>query len=592
MRKKKIFWQLFPSYLIIIFISLLLVTVYSSNLFNYFYHKQILNELKQRAYLIENQLFKDFFPLNTENISRACKKISKKVLTRITIILPSGKVIADTEEDPEAMDNHLNRPEIIQSLKGNIGSSIRYSSTLHKNMVYVTVPVIRNNQIAGIIRTAMPLTLIEKTLEKAYLEIIFGGLLVALIAGVINYNISKKISSPLEQLGDKARDFAAGNLKKRLPDFTLVEIDEVASSMNEMAEQLNERMNIITRQNREQEAILSSLKSGLIVIDTHKKIIKLNDFAATLLSIDPKEMQEKKIKDTVKNIDFYKFFSKALEEKKSIEKELTLTAKEEKCIIQMYSMPIYGDNNERSATLIVLNDITHIKKLENIRHDFVSNVSHELKTPITSIQGFVETLLDDNLDNPEEIKNFLMIIKKHTGRLKAIIEDLLSLSRIEQGANQSEISFETLNIKDILTTVVQTCEQNANLKYIKINLACPDYIKVNANPLLLEQSIINLVDNAIKYSEEGNSILVESFKNPEKTVIKVKDYGCGIPEENLSRIFERFYRVDKARSRKLGGTGLGLSIVKHIIQVHGGHIDVKSKQGEGSSFYINLPSVE
>lgn len=588
MRKKKIFWQLFPSYLLIIFISLLLVTIYSSNLFNHFYHKQILNELKERAYLIENQISKDFFPLNISSIKQTTKKISENLLTRVTIIMPSGKVIADSEENPSFMDNHSERPEIQQALDGEVGFSTRFSDTLRQNMVYVAVPVIKGGNRAGVIRTAMPLTLIEKTLKKAYLEIIIGGLLVAFIAGIINYNISKKISRPLEQLEDKARDFAEGNLKNKLPEFKLEEIDHVAHSMNEMAEQLNDRMQIITRQNMELETILSSMKSGLVFIDNEKQITKMNKSAAELLDIDFSEVYRKKIKDAIKHIDFYKLFSKALESKLSLEKEIVLNNKKKETFIQVYSIPIYGENNERNGTLIVLNDITHIKKLETIRQDFVSNVSHELKTPVTSIQGYVETLLDNGLDNPDEIKNFLRIIKKHTSRLKAIIEDLLSLSRLEMGANASEISFEKLNIKDILNTAVQTCEQKADVKSIKINFAGNSDIYCNINPLLMEQAIINLIDNSIKYSEENSNILVDAFKKPGEVVVKVRDHGCGIPEENLSRIFERFYRVDKARSRKLGGTGLGLAIVKHIVQIHGGYVNVKSKVGEGSTFYIHL----
>jgi len=588
MRKKKIFWQLFPSYLLIIFISLLLVIVYSSNSFNHFYHKQILNELQERAYLIENQIFEKFFPLERESIQRVCEKISENILTRVTVILPSGKVIADTEESPDSMDNHLDRPEVKNALNRKVGTSTRFSDTLQKNMVYVALPVTKNNETAGIIRVAMPLTLIEKTLTKAYIEIVLGGLMVAILAGVITYNTSKKISEPLEMLEGRAKDFAGGNLKNRLPVFKLEEINNVAESMNEMAEQLNERMQIITQQNREQEIILSSMKGGLIVIDTRKKITKLNNSAAQLLGLDIEKAYEKEIRDAIKNIDFYKFINKALENKSSIEKEIILPDPVEK-FIQIYSVPIFGDNSERNGTLIALNDITHIKKLENIRQDFVSNVSHELKTPITSIQGYVETLLDGELDNPDEIKNFLRIIKKHTSRLKAIIEDLLSLSRLEQGANINEINFENMNIKDILTTAVQACEQKAQIESIKIAFTCDDNIKCRVNHLLIEQAIINLIDNAVKYSEQGSNIFIEAFKMPEEVIIKVQDYGCGIPEENLPRIFERFYRVDKARSRKLGGTGLGLAIVKHIIQIHGGYIDVKSKPGEGSTFYIHLP---
>lgn len=589
MRKKKIFWQLFPSYLLIIFISLLLVAIYSSNLFNHFYHKQVLNELKQRAYLIEIKLYSDFLPLNAESVRNTLNKISKKTLNRVTIIIPTGQVIADTEENYITMDNHKNRPEVKQALEGKTGISHRFSQTLKENMVYVAVPVLKENKLVGIIRTAMPLTLIKKTLKRAYLEIILGGLIIAFIAGVINYNISKKISKPLEKLGDKARVFAEGSLDRRLPSFQLEEIDNVADSMNEMAHQLNERMRIITQQNREQETILSNMKNGLIVIDTEKRITKVNNSAAKLLNLDINDVYHKKIKDSVKDIDFYKFFNKALESKNSIENELDINKESGKLYIQIYSVPFWGEKGERTGTLIVLNDITHIKKLENIRHDFVSNVSHELKTPITSIQGFVETLLDDELNDVEEVKNYLKIIKKHTGRLKAIIEDLLSISRLEQGAVSSNISFEKRNVKDILSTAIQTCEQNAKLKSIRINLACNNDIKSNVNHLLMEQAIINLIDNAVKYSDEQSSILVEAFKQQDGLVIKVKDYGCGMPEESLSRIFERFYRIDKARSRKLGGTGLGLAIVKHIVQIHGGSIEVKSKPEEGSVFYIHLP---
>ncbi len=589
LKKKKIFWQLFPSYLLIIFISLFLVTTYSSNLFTHFYQEQILIELKERAYLIENQISKDFYPLNVDNIRVLTDKISKKILTRITIILPSGEVVADTEEDPLSMDNHTNRPEIQMALSGKDGFSTRFSHTLKENMVYVTVPVYVNNKMTGIIRTAMPSTLIEKTLTKAYFEIILGGLLVAFIGGAINYNLSKKISQPLEQLEHKARGFAAGNLKERLPEFDLEEINNVAYSMNEMAEQLNERMQIITHQNAEQETILSSMKSGLIFIDPQKRITKLNTSAAKLLNLDIEEVYGKKVKDTIKNIEFYKFISRALENRKSIEKEIPLGNDKEKHCIQLYTVPIFDEKEARTGTLIVLNDITHIKRLETIRQDFVSNVSHELKTPITSIQGYVETLIDGDMNDPEEIKTYLGVIKKHTGRLKAIIEDLLSLSRIEQGASGSEVTFETINIRDVLTNAVQTCEQKAELKSIKMNLACNNELKCSVNPLLIEQAIINLIDNAVKYSEESSSVLVEAFRQPGEIVIKVRDHGCGIPEESLSRIFERFYRVDKARSRKQGGTGLGLSIVKHIVQIHKGQVDVKSKPGEGSCFYIHLP---
>jgi len=342
------------------------------------------------------------------------------------------------------------------------------------------------------------------------------------------------------------------------------------------------------QQYTEQELILSNLKDGIIVIDTQNQISTINKSAVKLFELNISELQGKNIKTIIKNPDFCEFTENALVNSISLEKEFIVKKKNE-IFIHTYSVPIYDKENKRSNTLIVLSDITRTKKLENIRKDFISNVSHELKTPITSIQGFVETLLEDDLDNPEEVKNFLQIIKKHTGRLKEIIESLLNLSRLEQEAKKKKISCKNTRIKDILMTAIQSCDAKAGIKEIKIKMDCNENILGNVNRLLIEQAVINLINNALEYSNEKGKILISGHKSIKETVICVEDNGCGIPKEHLSRIFERFYRVDKSRSRKFGGTGLGLAIVKHITQLHGGYIDVQSMADKGSSFYIHLP---
>lgn len=378
-----------------------------------------------------------------------------------------------------------------------------------------------------------------------FIMMLFRCLFLAIIAGIVGYSTGKKVSDSVEQ--------------QQIADVQ-----------------------------REQDIVFSNMKEGLFFIDRKNRITKLNKAASELLSIDINDVYEKTVQETIKNNDFYAYISKALEADSSMQAEFVMDG-QSKTYIQSYSVPIFNENNRRNGVLIVIHDITNIKKLETVRQDFISNVSHELKTPITSIQGFVETLLEDELDDPEEIRNFLRIIKKHIGRLKSIIEDLLSLSRLEQDVARSEISFTSANIKDILKTAVQTCEMIAKSKSITLNLTCDEDMQAVINPLLIEQAVINLIDNAIKYSDEHCTVSVSALKDGNSNVIKVEDNGIGIPQEHLSRIFERFYRVDKARSKKFGGTGLGLAIVKHIIQLHNGQVSVESEPNKGSTFYIHLP---
>jgi two-component system phosphate regulon sensor histidine kinase PhoR len=258
-------------------------------------------------------------------------------------------------------------------------------------------------------------------------------------------------------------------------------------------------------------------------------------------------------------------------------------------VLQVRGTSLSGSQGEAVGAVIVLNDVTHLRRLENIRRDFVANVSHELKTPITSIKGFVETLLDGALDNREDAERFLKIVAKQADRLNSIIEDLLSLAKIEQSVEAADVQLEPSRLADVLQSAIDECGPKAAARGITMRLACADEILADVNPPLIEQAAMNLLDNALKYSEEGSEVLVEVVRRPAEIAIQVHDQGCGIEAEHLDRLFERFYRVDKARSRKLGGTGLGLSIVKHIVHVHGGHVTVESAPGKGSTFTIHLP---
>jgi two-component system phosphate regulon sensor histidine kinase PhoR len=316
--------------------------------------------------------------------------------------------------------------------------------------------------------------------------------------------------------------------------------------------------------------------------------VSVNKAAAELLGVDPTQVQTRNIGEVIRNAELLQFVREALESDGPVEANLILQKDGER-FFQLHGAGLSDSQGKRSGAVIVLTDMTRMRRLENVRRDFVSNVSHELRTPVTSIQGFVEALLDEKIKEPGQVNRYLKIISKHSDRLNAIIEDLLSLSRLEEDSERRRISCETAPLRPVLADAIELSSTKAQEKQTTVNLLCDDDLQARINPALLEQAILNLIDNAIKYSPSNGTIQVSVDKDENELRIAVQDNGCGIDDEHTSRIFERFYVVDKGRSRKLGGTGLGLAIVKHISQVHGGYVTVKSSPEKGSTFTIHLP---
>jgi two-component system phosphate regulon sensor histidine kinase PhoR len=506
----------------------------------------------------------------------------------VTVILPSGKVAGDSEEDPEKMDNHMDRPEVMQAMRGKESVSMRYSLTLRKNMMYVGIPLNSNHEIVGVLRSSMPLTSIDETIDKIQIKIWIGGIFIAVFAAVISLIISRRISLPIEEIRKGAERFSRGDFQSRVPVYESEEIGSLSETMNQMAKELNERINTITRQRNELEAVFSSMVEGVVAVDTDECIISINHAAANFFECDAEIVQGSCVQEFIRNTELQKFVQSVLSGNKQIEKDIELFSGTER-IVNAHGTVLHDSKGDSLGALIVLNDVTKLRKLENIRKDFVANVSHEIKTPITAIKGFVETLRDGETKTPEQRERFLEIIDKHAKRLEAIIEDLLDLSRIEQDSEKNILLTET-NVSSVLNNSVQLCRDKADEKNIGIEISCNEHVSVKMESRLFEQALVNLIDNAIKHSGKGNNVLVSATQTKDELVISVLDHGCGIEKRHIPRLFERFYRVDKARSRNLGGTGLGLSIVKHIVQAHGGHVSVDSVVGEGSIFKIHVPT--
>jgi two-component system phosphate regulon sensor histidine kinase PhoR len=357
--------------------------------------------------------------------------------------------------------------------------------------------------------------------------------------------------------------------------------------MNEMAAQLDDRIRTVLRQRNELEAVLSSMLEGVLAVDLHDRVISLNNSAAQLLGVDRTTSIGRTVQEVVRHADLQRFVTKTLASSGPVEEDLTLSVTGERNL-KAYGTVLRDSRDEIIGAVFVLNDVTKLRRLEQVRQDFVANVSHELKTPITSIKGFTETLLEAGLDDQKQAREYLSIIARQADRLNAIIEDLLLLSRIEQG-DKTSISTENYAVHKVFDEAVKVCQIKAQEKLVKVDVECPDGLKGRFNPPLLEQAIVNLLDNAIKYSESESRVIMRANVKGQDLVLSVQDFGPGMENQHLPRVFERFYRVDKARSRKAGGTGLGLAIVKHIALAHGGRAEVQSVPGSGSEFSLVLP---
>jgi len=394
---------------------------------------------------------------------------------------------------------------------------------------------------------------------------------------------------PLLDIKAGLERFAAGSLDAKIRLDESLELSKLSRAANKMAADLKDKLATIIRQGSEREAVLLSMREAVIVIDTQERILRVNQAAYKLVGIEGADVMGKTVEEVFRHPALQRFLKRAFEAQDAIEEEILVEEKHGVCFFQAYGRKLRDAQMQDIGVLVVMNDVTRLHKLEQMRSEFVANVSHELKTPITSIKGFVETLLEGAIDKPLDARRFLEIILRHADRLNALLEDLLSLSRLEQETERKEIKLQRMKIRGILEAAVQNCAYKAGEKKISVGLDCLPEIEGDVEATLLEQAVVNLIDNAIKYSEPSTSVKVEAAVRGGEVLISVIDQGRGIDKAHLPRIFERFYRVDKARSRQEGGTGLGLAIVKHIAQAHGGYASVESTPGRGSVFFIHLP---
>ncbi len=575
---------------IIITIACLLLGViwYQSDCIEKVYLDHVQDGLLVRTKFLSYETKRLLADKNLAILNQFCDMVSKEGNTRITIIEPDGKVLYDSSNEAGNMANHAKRPEVIQAFSGSPSVVTRYSTTLSQRLIYAAVPVPGENGKNYVLRTAVSFKSVDEAIASAERQITLAFILVTSFVAVFSIIIVRRLARPIEQMRVSAAQIAAGNLNVKLPVPSGGSIRELALSMNNMAEQLKSRIAQITREKNERDAMFASMTEGVIAVDLKGIILDINPAASKIFDLSA-DVVGLSFYGVIRNTELQAFLEQIIKERKPIESEFTFYGTMERHI-RIKGTVIRMDGDNISAVLIVLSDFTRIKKLENFRRDFIADVSHEIKTPLTALKGAVETLQEGAINEPESAAKFMDIISRHSDRLNALVRDILSLSELERKTSSEEMDFGVVKIAGPVTGAVELCKDRANSKSISLKLTEPigDF-KVKGDAQLLEQATLNLIDNAIKYNPPGTKIHVSVIASGKDILISVADDGCGIAMEHLPRLFERFYRVDKARSRKLGGTGLGLAIVKHIAQLHKGSAEVQSTVGKGSIFTIRLP---
>jgi len=475
---------------------------------------------------------------------------------------------------------------------GQTAISSRYEAATGRRLVSLVVPIGSPTAPEAIVQVVADTTAADGELAGSLRRTLLGYLALGGVALAAGYLLANRAARPVQELAEAALLLAGGEVDAPIPTSEPAELASLATAISTLREQLVERGLTIGRQGSQQEAVLGSMIEGVLAIDARQRIVSINRAAADLLGVDAAAVVRRPLQEVVRNADLRRFALLAIDCREPVEDNLLLRGIRDRTI-RVRGTALRDESGEGGA-VIVLNDVTDIHHLENVRRDFVANVSHELRTPIASIKGFVETLLDGAAEDPADNRRFLEIVAKQADRLGAIIEDLLALSRIEQKEGTGDLPLEPALVCDVLAAVESDCQPRAADRAITLLVTCDPQLEAALNAPLLEQALINLVDNAIKYSEPSRTIWMSAALEttppaPTCLLFTVRDEGCGIETEHLPRLFERFYRVDKGRSRKLGGTGLGLSIVKHIVQAHGGTVAVESQPGVGSTFQIRLP---
>ncbi len=590
--RARLFWKLGLTYGALLLVVLLAVQLYSARV------------IRSQAIRSANDQLASLLGLTLANPPQSDDPIELRNWTsraarsgaRVTIIDDTGRVLADSEADAEKMENHANRPEVQQAFASGTGQSVRRSATLDRELVYRAQRYNRPASSPIVIRLALPLAQIDLSLVELRQRQLIATLVVLLVGALVSFAFARMFAARVQRLQRFSQRIAEGDFRPLLREGPRDELSDLADSLNLTAARMDREIRLLSGERNRSSAILRSMVEGVAVIDAEERLVFYNRAFSEILNLDSAAAEGRPLIEVVRNSDLLSLIRRALRGDEGLQTDITMGITQTQSFsitaapVKALDVSASGDASEEkpSGAVVVLHDVTELRRLERVRQDFVANVSHEFKTPLTAIQGFAETLLAGALDDPENNRRFLEIIRNHAMRLARLTNDLLKLARIEAG--KMELEFSSVGLLELIEACTETTLLKANRKEITLEITVPPQLPaVRGDAALLRDVLQNLLDNAIQYTPPRGHISVAASAGPREAVITVADTGIGIPLSDSERIFERFYRVDAARSREAGGTGLGLSIAKHIVEAHGGKLWVESTVGQGSKFSFSLP---
>ncbi len=579
---RSIQWRITIPFILIVLVSMGALGFY---LVDFVRDTQIDNlrmQLEEEAKLIAQASLPGFLASDMSGLDKLAKTTGAEISTRVTIIAKDGTVMGDSDHDPKTMDNHATRPEVIQALAGSVVASTRYSTTLEKQMLYVAVPVNLDGQIVGFVRTALPLAEVEKSVNILIASIALSMAIATLLVIMASAIIARRATQPIKQLTRAANKIAAGELEQKIPVLTSDESGQLARAFNEMSFSLKNLVAEISEDKSKLANILSNIADGVVMTDNEGRLLLANHAAEHILGFEEDKAIGKHLIETIRDYEIDRTLKLCLEE---VEEQTTqLDFGPGKRFLRVIAVPLMTEG--LTGSLLLFQDLTELKSLQTVRRELVGNISHELRTPLAGIKAIVETLKDGAINNKKTAKDFLSKIDNEVDRMMQTVTELTELSRIEGGSG--DLKSEAFNLNSLINDAVARFKPQAERKNMALSAKLfNDLPPVRGDRDRIYQVITNLAHNAIKFTSQNGKVNISTELSENSVLVKVSDTGIGISKENLPRIFERFYKADKARAGE--GAGLGLAIAKHVIQAHGGNIWAESKEGKGSTFFFTLP---
>ena len=576
--KRNLFLKILFSYMIVVCLSFFVLDLLIKDEIKKVMTAKIEAELLAYAELLDLS--------SAQKMSEQLKQIARISGARVTLVDAQGKVFADSEKDVALLENHFSRPEVQEARLRGKGKSIRFSQSIGVDTLYVAITMKSKPQIAGYIRLARPLHDVQNAIEQVYQSIFLAMMIAAVIAFVIALFFSYRLAKPILALERFTERLRQGDPIETIFLETSDETKKLADNINYLVDELRSQIRLASEEKSKLMTAFTSMTEGVLILDANDKIEFVNSALSNLLDEQYGDINGKTLMEALRNVDLQKAFLKFKQTHAMVFEEVTLGSIEP--VILSVSISSVHNYPGEEKVMVVFHDVTRLKKLEKIRVDFVANVTHEIRTPLTAIIGYLETIQTGATGSNEDVKKFIDISLKQAGRLNRLVEDLLVISKIELG--EIKFHFEEVSIRDAFEGAIPLIEKKAGLKKINIQNNVQENLSyVWADRDRLTQILVNILDNAVKFTPEDGSVFIEAGQKDDYAVLTITDTGIGVPKEEIRRLGERFYRVDRSRSRDLGGTGLGLSIVKHLMIAHGGKIEIESQLGRGTKVSLYFP---